>query len=184
MNAVVRRAVRRSLCRQARSRGDSARRSRDHVAGLAGRRVAPLAASSSRGLSRRQCERLFLDRAVREAPRGWFAAKRRMIDYAARAHTPDGVVLISIFYGSTCGSRRLQRLLACRSFLLTFSPQILGVAPRTPKRLAAIARLVDRVLVIFPFEEATLPRGPGFAGGVRSGYDGVDIPRARFAPPS
>ena len=76
------------------------------------------------------------------------AAKRRMIE-AARAHPPDALVLIDFSGFNLRLAPAFKRLGV--PIVYYISPQIWAWRP---KRLAAIARLVDRVLVIFPFEEA------------------------------
>jgi len=76
------------------------------------------------------------------------AAKRRMIE-AARAHPPDALVLIDFSGFNLRLAPAFKRLGV--PIVYYVSPQIWAWRP---KRLATIAKLVDRVLVIFPFEEA------------------------------
>jgi len=76
------------------------------------------------------------------------AAKHRMIE-AARAHVPDALVLIDFSGFNLRLAPAFKRLGV--PIVYYISPQIWAWRP---KRLATIARLVDRVLVIFPFEEA------------------------------
>ena len=75
------------------------------------------------------------------------AAKRRMIE-AARAHPPDALVLIDFSGFNLRLAPAFKRLGV--PIVYYVSPQIWAWRP---KRLATIAKLVDRVLVIFPFEE-------------------------------
>jgi len=76
------------------------------------------------------------------------AAKRRMIE-AARADPPDALILIDFSGFNLRLAPAIKRLGV--PVIYYISPQIWAWRP---KRLATIARLVDRVLVIFPFEEA------------------------------
>ena len=75
------------------------------------------------------------------------AAKRRMID-RARADPPDALVLIDFSGFNLRLAPAIKRLGV--PVIYYISPQIWAWRPR---RLTTIARLVDRVLVIFPFEE-------------------------------
>jgi len=82
------------------------------------------------------------------------AARRRMID-AAHARPPDALVLIDFSGFNLRLAPGIKRLGV--PVIYYISPQIWAWRPR---RLATIARLVDRVLVIFPFEE-TIYRDAG-----------------------
>jgi len=82
------------------------------------------------------------------------AARRRMID-AAHARPPDALVLIDFSGFNLRLAPGIKRLGV--PVIYYISPQIWAWRQR---RLATIARLVDRVLVIFPFEE-TIYRDAG-----------------------
>ncbi len=75
-------------------------------------------------------------------------ARRRLVD-AARADRPDALVLID-FSGFNLRVAPLVKTLGVR-VVYYVSPQIWAWRPRRLQRIKAVA---DRVLVIFPFEEA------------------------------
>jgi lipid-A-disaccharide synthase len=105
------------------------------------------------------------------------AAKRRLIE-AARAHPADALVLIDFSGFNLRLAPAFKRLGV--PIVYYVSPQIWAWRP---KRLATIARLVDRVLVIFPFEEA-IYRDAGvpveFVGHPLVDLAARPVPRAEF----
>lgn len=102
----------------------------------------------------------------------------RRLEASARSERPDAVVVIDFPDFNFRLARRMKRL--GLPVVYYISPQIWAWRP---KRLATIRDLADRVLVIFPFEEAIYREGGvpvEFVGHPLMDLPGASMPRDAF----